>query len=228
MILSLPSWSIWSASRPSHSLKTSLVCCPSSGDGLRSGVRPPKRTGQPAILNGPAIGCSMVCMMPRRSKSTSSVSSMVSKMAPAGTPAPPSTRIASRLSCWRSGGDHRVDLGLVLKARRCGVEARIADQILASDHFEQPAPMRRIGAASINIEVVVRTSGLARIDAAGRREAGDHLGTIALCRRAVGRLGGKRHADILQHGVLHGDLDALALAGVATPVECRQDADSEQ
>jgi hypothetical protein len=62
--------------------------CPSSGDGLTSGVRPPKDTGQPGILNGPAIGCSIVCMMPRRWKSTCSVSSMVSKMAPAGTPAP--------------------------------------------------------------------------------------------------------------------------------------------
>src|SRR5262244_2331895 len=83
----------------SHSPKTSFVCCPSSGEGLTSGVRPPKRTGQPGILNGPAIECSIVCMIPRCSKSASSVSSIVSKIAPAGTPAPPSTRIASRLSC---------------------------------------------------------------------------------------------------------------------------------
>src|SRR5262245_29906878 len=80
----------------------------------------------------------------------------------------------------RPGGDHRIDLGLVLKARRCGFEARIADQILASDHFEQPLPMHWIGAAGIDIEVVVRTARLTRIDAARHREAGDHLGAIAL------------------------------------------------
>ena len=90
----------------------------------------------------------------------------------------------------RPGGDHRIDLGLVLKARRCGVEARIADQILASDHFKQPPPMHWIGAAGIDIEVVVRPARLARIDAARHREAGDHLGAIALGRHAVGRLVG--------------------------------------
>jgi hypothetical protein len=37
---------------------------------LTSGVRPPKRTGQAGILNAPAIGCSIVCMMPRRSASS--------------------------------------------------------------------------------------------------------------------------------------------------------------
>src|SRR5262249_61801026 len=33
---------------------------------------------------------------------------------------------------------------------------------------------------------------------------------------------------VLQHGVLHGDLDALALPGVAASVEGRQDADGKQ
>ena len=70
---SLPSCSIWSTPRPSHSRKTSFVCCPSSGAGLTSGVHPPKRTGQPGVLNGPTVGCSIVCTMPRRSKSATSV-----------------------------------------------------------------------------------------------------------------------------------------------------------
>src|SRR5947208_17107453 len=35
-------------------------------------------------------------------------------------------------------------------------------------------------------------------------------------------------SDVLQHGVLHGDLDALALPGVAAPVEGRQNADGKQ
>src|SRR5262245_1976777 len=88
--------------------------------------------------------------------------------------------------------------------------------------------MRRIGTAGIDIEVVIRSAGLAWIDAARHREAGQHLGAIALRRYAIGRLGGERYADILQHGVLHGDFDALALAGAAAPVERRQNADGEQ
>src|SRR6185437_10992633 len=226
MILSLPSCLIWSASRPSHSPKTSLVCCPSSGDGLTSGVRPPKRTGQPGILKAPAAGCCIVCMMPRCSKSGSSLSSIVSKTAPAGTPASPRMRIASRLSCWR------VQAAIISStAGSCSnraAEARIADQILASDDFEQSLPMRRIGAAGINIDVVIRSAGFARINAARHRKAGYDLGAVALCRHALGRLRGKRDADILQHGVLHGDLDAFALTGAATTIEGRQNADGKQ
>ena len=54
------------------------------------------------------------------------------------------------------------------------------------------------------------------------------MAPLRLRRLAVGRLGGERHADVVQHRVLHGDLDALALAGTAAPVERRQDADRQQ
>src|SRR4029453_8928734 len=128
----------------------------------------------------------------------------------------------------RPGADHIVDLGLALLARRPSVEARIADQVLASDHFKQSPPMRRVGATGININVVVRSSGFARIDSTRHSEADNHLGTIALRRHAVGRLGRERHSYILEHGVLHGDLDALALASTAASVECRQNADGKQ
>ena len=90
--------------------------------------------------------------------------------------------------------------------------------------------MRRIGAAGIDIDVVVRAAGLAGIDAARHREAGEHFGAVALrppCPEL--RLGGKRHADVLQHRVLHGDLDDARPAPVlAAPVECRQNADRQQ
>ena len=62
----------------------------------------------------------------------------------------------------------------------------------------------------------------------GTAKPSNHLGTVALRRHAVGRLGGERHSDILQHGVLHGDLDPLALTSTAAPVERRQNADGEQ
>ena len=72
----------------------------------------------------------------------------------------------------RPGGDHLVDLGFALLARRPGVETRVADQVTASDHLQQSSPMRRIGAAGIDIDVVVRSAWLARVDAARHREAG--------------------------------------------------------
>ncbi len=82
---------------PSHSPKTSALCCPSNGAGASLGGRPSKRTGQDGILKGPDE-CSMVCRMPRSVKLGSFVSSIVSSTAPAGTPAAPMVRIASCLS----------------------------------------------------------------------------------------------------------------------------------
>src|SRR5262245_45343664 len=88
--------------------------------------------------------------------------------------------------------------------------------------------MRRIGAAGIDIDVVVRSAGFARIDATRHSKASNHLGAVALRRYSVGRLGGERYSDILQHRVLHGDLDALALASTTAPVKCRQNANGKQ
>src|SRR3984893_6947595 len=48
---------------------------------------------------------------------------------------------------------------------------------------------------------------------------------VAACRLAGGGLSLKRDADIVQHGVLHRDLKAPALAGGAALVEGAQDAD---
>ena len=113
------------------------VCSPSSGAArAAAGAAEAHRPG--GHLEGAAAGARIVCMMPRRSKLGSSCSSLVSSTAPAGMPASP--RIAHRLVLVvlaRPVSDHGVDLRLVLGARRGGVEARIADQILASDHLQQ-------------------------------------------------------------------------------------------
>src|SRR6266567_3345749 len=64
------------------------------------------------------------------------------------------------------GRDHGVDLRLPLGAGLDALEIRIADEIGAPDRLEQRVPMRRIGAAGVDVAIVVRTAGLARIDPA--------------------------------------------------------------
>src|SRR5205814_5531703 len=76
----------------------------------------------------------------------------------------------------------------LLLARDPGLETRIADQILSPDHFQEPTPMCRIGAARIDIDVIVRPSRLAGIDAARHREARQHLRAVALRDRKSTRL----------------------------------------
>src|SRR5262245_3509463 len=60
MIFAARSVATWSSLMPSQSLSTSALCWPSSGAGFTGAVLPLKRTAQPAILNGPLVGCWMV------------------------------------------------------------------------------------------------------------------------------------------------------------------------
>src|SRR6266536_2249990 len=213
---------------PSHFSSTSSVCSPRSGAGATETVEPLKRTGQVGILNVPQAGCSIICMMPRSSKLLSFCSSIVSNTAPAGTPAAPRTRIASRLS--------RVLVQAVIMASTSGSRSLRASMLSkfgspmrsAPDRLQQGAPMAGVGAAGIDVDVVVRPAGLARIDPARHVDAREDLGAVALGRHAGRRLRGKRHADVLQHGVLHGDLDALALPGALAAIERAEDAHREQ
>ena len=125
-------------------------------------------------------------------------------------------------------GDHGVDLGFMLLARFGIGQARIVQQFLASQHAQQPLPMLGIGAAGVDVDVVVGPAALARIDAAGRVAARDRLIAGALDGAATQGLRRECEADVLQHGVLHGDLDALAFAGGLLLVERAQGADGEQ
>src|SRR5215831_16513968 len=84
------------SSRPSSSPKTVRLCSPSRGAAVTGTCEPDIRTGQPGIVILPRRGWSTVTNMPRRRRSGSSDSSSVSKTAPAGTPAAPSSSIACR------------------------------------------------------------------------------------------------------------------------------------
>ena len=83
-------------------------------------------------------------MMPRAAKLGSFCNSIVSSTAPAGMPPLPTSAIASCL-VWLSGpgGDDRIDLRLARDAVGGGGVAGIADQVLASDQFQQPVPVVR-------------------------------------------------------------------------------------
>src|SRR5579875_546964 len=122
-------------------------------------------------------------------------------------------------------GDHGVDLMAVLEALLRAVEARIADQILASDDLEEPLPVLGIGPGSVDVAVVVRTAALARIDLGGRVRAHDAL--VAHARRGMAPqiLGGIGDAAVIDDAFLHRHLDVLALAGELPLIERGQDAD---
>ena len=139
----------------------------------------------------------------------------MSNTAPAGTPASPISFIASSLVCCAGpGGDDLVDLGRALAARLPGVVARVADQILAADHLQQPLPVLGIGAAGEDIDVVVRPARLARVERRGREAAGLRPAAAAAHRRLAAQLGAReRHAHVVDHRVLHRHLQAAALAG---------------
>ena len=147
----------------------------------------------------------MVWRMPRSSKVWSSASSAVSSTAPAGMVARLTRRIASCLSCLRV---HSVTIASTssrrsVRAVGSGV-ARIADQILAAHHLQQAVPVLGVGAAGVDVDVVVRPAALARIDADRRVAAADRLRSGARRRLAVGPLHvGERVADVVQDRVLH-------------------------
>jgi NAD(P)-dependent dehydrogenase (short-subunit alcohol dehydrogenase family) len=71
------------------------LSCPSSG-ALRTGTTESDIfTGHPGIVNSPRAGCCTVANVPRARRNGSFWSSIVSKTAPLGTPAPPRMSITS-------------------------------------------------------------------------------------------------------------------------------------
>src|SRR5271166_1534701 len=120
-----------------------------------------------------------------------------------------------------------VDLVLPFRPSSHGFIARVADQIFAPDDLQEPRPVFRVGAAGEDIDVVVGTAGLAGIDVAGRGRARD-LGAATLDCLARFGLAREGHPHVVDHRVLHRDLQASALAGPVAPVERTQNADRHQ
>src|SRR5215510_13399154 len=83
----------------------------------------------------------------------------------------------------RPVGHDLVDLGAPLQPRRGRAVARITDQLLATHRLEQAVPMLRTGSARVDIDVVVRSAALARVDADRRLAAPD--GSRANTRRRL-------------------------------------------
>ena len=116
-----------------------------------------------------------------------------------------------------------------LAARRLGVVTRVAAQVLAADHLEQALPVLGVGAAAEDIDVVVGSAGLARIEGRRRQPAGRRPAAAVAHQRLAAQLGAReRHAHVVDHRVLHRHLQAAALAGLGALVERAQDADRHQ
>src|SRR5215831_13501488 len=124
---------------------------------------------------------------------------------------------------WDTGGTddlHRRVLVVLARPRRhdgvhllfaLGAVSRccitlVADQILTADDLQETLPVLGIGAAGVDIDIVVGPAALALEDATRRIATRHRLITSPLDRPARARLRGKGEADIVQHGVLHGDL----------------------
>src|SRR2546428_6246648 len=109
----------------------------------------------------------------------------------------------------RSGLDEGVDLVLVGGAPLRIRPLRVADQVRASDRLEQGVPHVRAHGLAVDVGVVVAAARLAAIDARGRRVRD----LVAASRLEVAARVREPHGDAgeVDDGVLHGELDALAL-----------------
>ena len=140
------------------------------------------------------------------------------------------TRPAQYLHCFVLGvvlhpvGDQRVDFGDMFPARLRRRKPRVAQNVLPANDLQEPLPMHRAGAGTIDIAIVVRPVALAGIDLARCGPADHHLVAAAVCCAALDQLGGKSDAREIHRRVLHRDENLLPLAGHLALVECAQDA----
>src|SRR6202011_4076068 len=107
------------------------------------------------------------------------------------------------------GRDDLVDLGLALHAGIGSLVARIADEVLAPDQFQQARPMLGIGTTGQQVNVIVGAAGLAWVDATGRV-----IGRRTPRRRLAGaRLGDEPAPAVMHDRILHRYLQPPAPAG---------------
>src|SRR5215472_17848499 len=88
--------------------------------------------------------------------------------------------------------------------------------------------MLRIGVTGENIDVIIESAGLARINAGRRHAAGQWFGAIAHCRLAAARVLNKRAAGVLQLRILHRDLQPSPFAGGVALIERTENTDRQQ
>ena len=113
------------------------------------------------------------------------------------------------------GGDDLVDLGGMLAARVLGVVARVALEVLAADGLEQALPMLGVAAAAEDVDVIVRARPACTGRAPRARARQARPGAAAARRGLARKLGAReRHAHVVDHRVLHRDLEPAALAGL--------------
>ena len=166
---------------PSHWPSTSALCWPNNGDGLTLGGRRQTAPARPASCIGRSSDAHILHDAALGERGVVHQLEGVEHRARrhAGLADDPHRLFLGVLA--GPGGDDLVDLGGALAARRTGVVARIADQILAADDLQQPRPMFGIGAAGEDIDIIVRSAGLARVQAPRARAAR----STGCCRRGA-------------------------------------------
>src|SRR2546426_869987 len=92
------------------------------------------------------------------------------------------------------------------------VEAFVTDQVVSADGLQQAVPVPVAGAAGVDEAVVIETSPLALVEAAGGGRAQRAAVARAHRRLAAGSLAREGDAAEVDHGILHGHFDVLAPA----------------
>src|SRR2546428_8580300 len=125
-------------------------------------------------------------------------------------------------------GDDLIHLGFPLDAVGGGQIALVANQILPIDQLQQAVPMVRVRSAGHDVDIVVRPARRARIQPHRRVAHAGHLAAAAFGRLPSQAVSRKVDAHVVQHRVLHGDLQAMALARLAALVQRARDRDRHQ
>src|SRR6266851_4912890 len=119
--------------------------------------------------------------------------------------------------------DDRVEFLLVGDAVVAGSKARIVDQFLTADQFHQARPVLGIGTAGGQVYIVVGTAALGRIEAGGRVVAAARLGAVARRGLAGALHRAKTGAHVVDHRVLHRQLQSPPFAGAVALVQGAED-----
>src|SRR5229473_2039397 len=117
----------------------------------------------------------------------------------------------------------RVEFLLVGDAVVAGGEARILDQFLAADQLHQARPVLGVGPAGGQVDIVIGAAALGRVEARGRVVAAARLGAVARRRLAGALHRAKTGAHVVDHRVLHRQLQPPALAGAVALVQGAED-----
>src|SRR5215831_9935159 len=123
----------------------------------------------------------------------------------------------------RPVADDRVQFLFVLDAEIAGREARSVDQILAPDQLHQPRPVLRVGPTGGQVDIIVGSFALARIEARWSVVAAARFGAAARRRLAGARHRRKTGAHVMDHRVLHCHLQPPPLASAIALMQRTED-----